>query len=121
MIHLDSHVIKKGGLLDTPHRKGIELYPSVNEALKTVMACLEGEGYRFQVTPGGFFAMQHLLMHFYFEEVRQTGKNHFLSCSIEEAPILKMLDRLEMMGCGVKLLPVDSSGRVDLKALQESI
>jgi cysteine desulfurase len=93
----------------------------IHEALKTITECLDGEGYRFQVTPGGFFAMQHLLMHFYLEEVRQTGKNHFVSSCVEEAPILKMLDRLEMMGCGVKLLPVDAYGRVDLGALEESI
>ncbi len=127
MIHLDSHVIKKPlkgekwGLLDAPHRKGIELYPAVDAALKTIVECMDGDGYQFQVTPGGFFAMQHLLMHFYLEEVRQTGRNHFLSSVIEEAPILKALDRMEMMGCGVKLLPVDSNGRIDLKALEESI
>lgn len=65
--------------------------------------------------------MQHLFMHFYLDEVRQTGKNHFLSSVIEEAPILKMLDRMEMMGCGAKLLPVDAHGRIDLKALEEAI
>jgi cysteine desulfurase len=127
MIHLDSHVIKrpmKGGvwgLLDAPHRKGIELYPAVDEALKVVMECLEGDGYQFQVTPGGFFAMQYLLMHFYLEEVRQTGKNHFISIVTEEAPILKALDRMDRMGCGVKLVPVDANGTIDLKILEESI
>jgi cysteine desulfurase len=122
MIHLDSHITKKPvGLLDAPHRKGIELYPQVDEALKTLSECVEAEGYHFLLTPGGFFAMQHLMMHVYLEEVRQTGRNHFLSSVIEEAPILKALDRMEMMGCGVKLLPVDIDGRIDLKALEESI
>jgi cysteine desulfurase len=133
MIHLDSHVVAKPrssvlkaledkwGLLDAPHRKGIELYPEVDEALKLISKCLDAESYQFHVTPGGFHAMQHLLMHFYLEEVRQTGRNHFVSSVIEEAPILKALDRMEMMGCGVKLLPVDSNGRIDLRALEESI
>lgn len=127
MIHLDAHVMKKPirealwGVLEVPHRKGIELYPAIDAAIKTVVECLQAKGYHFQVTPGGFFAMQHLLMHFYLEEVRQTGRNHFLALGIEEAPILKMLDRMEMMGCGVKLLPVDSFGRVDLDALRSLI
>ena len=86
------------------------------DALKIVTQAVEGDGYHFQLTPGGFFAMQHLYMHVYLGDVRQTGKNHFLTSSIEEAPILKALDQLEMMGCGLTLLPVD-----DLKALDASI
>ncbi len=133
IIHLDSHVIgkplknvlkimeEKWGLLDTPHRQGIELYSAVNHALKIVEECTEGKGYYFQLTPGGFFGMQHLFQHFYLEEVRQTGKNHFISSVIEEAPILKALDRMEMMGCGVKLLPVDTYGRINLNVLEESL
>ncbi len=133
MIHLDSHVIskpkknvlqlmeEKWGLLDAAHRKGIELYPEVDLALKELFKAVDGEGYHFQVTPGGFLGMQFLLMHFYLNEVRETGKNHFLSSVIEEAPILKGLDRMEMMGCGVKLVAVDHEGRIDLKALAEAI
>ncbi len=133
MIHLDSHVItkprksvlkaleEKWGLLDTPHHSGIGMYPDVDEAMAIVLKCFEADGYRFQVTPGGFHAMQHLFLHFYLEEVRHSGRNHFLSCVTDEAPILKMLDRMEMMGCGIKLLPVDSEGRIELKALEESI
>lgn len=91
------------------------------DALKIITQALEADGYHFQLTPGGFFAMQHLYMHVYLGDVRQTGKNHFLTSSIEEAPILKALDQLEMMGCGLTLLPVDANGLIDLKALEASI
>lgn len=127
MIHLDSHIIKKPlkeerwGLIDAAHRKGIEMYPAFAEALKTITTCMEGEEYHFQVTPGGFFAMEHLLLNFYLEEVRHTGKNHFITSLIEEAPLLKSLDRMEMLGCGVKLLPVDLNGIIDIQVLEEAI
>ncbi len=91
------------------------------DALKIITQSVEGDGYHFQLTPGGFFAMQHLYMHVYLGDVRQTGKNHFLTSSNEEAPILKALDQLEMMGCGLTLLPVDTNGVIDLKALDASI
>lgn len=129
-IDLDAHVIakplsltqEKWGALDTPHRKGLELYPSIDEALLFLNRLFEAEDrYYFQLTPGGNLAMQQLLFHFYLNEVRQTGKNHFLSSEIEDAPILKTLDRMEMLGCGVKLLPVDSCGRIDLKTLEQSL
>src|SRR3569832_2557566 len=107
MIHLDFHVItkprqsvlkaleEKWGLLDTPHHPGIGMYCDVDEAVGVILKCFEADGYRFQVTPGGFHAMQYLLMHFYLEEVRQSGRNHFLACVTGEAPILKMMDRME--------------------------
>lgn len=129
-IDLDSHVIakplkplwEKWGVLDAPHRKSIELYPEIDEALISLNQLFEAEDrFYFNLTPGGTVAMQNFFFHFYLNEMRQTGKNHLISSVIEDAPILKALDRMEMMGCGVKLLPVDICGRVNLGALEEAL
>ncbi len=53
----------------------------------------------FLLTPGGNEAIFEMLLNFYLEEVRETGKNHFLTLSTEND------SRLEELGCFVKTLP----------------
>lgn len=94
----------------------------VGESLQWIRRLFEaGENFYFQTTATGQLAMEHLFFQFYLKNVRETGKNQFLAIATEENPILKSLEQMEMMGCGVKLLPVDGSGRMDLEALKKAI
>lgn len=52
----------------------------------------------------------------YIDFMRQTGRNHFL---IREPQF--MLKRLELLGCALKMLPVDERGQVTPGILEERI
>ncbi|CAM0117887.1 aminotransferase class V-fold PLP-dependent enzyme [Rhabdochlamydiaceae symbiont of Dictyostelium giganteum] len=129
-IDLDSHVIakplfsawEKWGRLDTPHGKGLLLYPLVDTAIKELMEAFEGDHtYLFQPTPGGMLGAEKLFFHHYLYDVRETGKNQFISSITEEASILKGLGLMEQLGCGVKLAPVDDQGRIDLMQFEKML
>lgn len=113
---------EKWGTAFAPHQKGQELYPEIDEALKKLYTHLgASDSHHFILTYGGQDAIFQLFMDFYFEEVQETGKNHFLTLSNEEALILLSLSRLDELGCVTKLLPVDENGRILLDALDEAL
>jgi len=119
---MNHYFLHKWGTLSAPHQKGQELYEDVDAALKKLYVLLgAGERSHFLLTPGGAEAIFHMLMNFYLDEIRETGRNHLLTTAIEEAPILLSLSRLEQLGCVTRLLPVDEKGMIKLSALEEAL
>jgi len=113
---------EKWGTLSAPHQKGLELYGDVDAALKKLYSLLgASERSHFILTSGGQEAIFQMFIHFYLDEIRETGKNHLLTTAIEEAPILLSMSRLEELGTVTRLLPVDEKGRLKLDALDEAI
>jgi len=112
----------KWGTLSAPHQKGLELYEDVDGALKKLYHLLgASERSHFILTAGGLEASFQLLMNFYLDEVRETGRNHLLTIAVEEAPILLSMSRLEQLGCVTRLLPVNEKGCLKLTALEEAL
>jgi cysteine desulfurase len=113
---------EKWGTVLAPHQKGQELYPAIDEALKKIYALLgASDQTHFILTSGGLEAHFKFLLSFYLDEVRESGKNHFLTPCIEEAPILLSLSRIEELDCVAKLLPVNEKGQLKLDALEEAL
>jgi cysteine desulfurase len=113
---------EKWGTLSAPHQKGLELYGDVDAALKKLYTLLgASERSHFILTSGGQEATFQMLINFYLDEIRETGKNHLLTTAIEEAPILLTMSRLEELGSVTRLLPVDEKGCLKLEALEEAI
>ena len=113
---------KKWGTLSAPHQKGQELYEDVYEALKKLYRLLGiSDRSHFVLTSGGSEAIFQLLLNFYLDEMRESGRNHLLTTSIEEAPILLSMSRLEQLNCVTKLLPVDERGVLKLSVLEEAL
>jgi cysteine desulfurase len=112
---MNRYYCEKWGALFAPHQKGQELYADVDAALKKLYTFLGArEKSYFVLTSGGQEAAFQMFVNFYLDEVRETGRNHILTSSIEEAPILLSMSRLEELGCVAKLLPVDEMGRLKL-------
>ncbi len=112
----------KWGTLSAPHQKGQELYEDVDAALKKLYHLLgASDRSHFVLTAGGSEAIFQLLINFYIDDIRETGRNHLLTSSIEEASILLSMSRLEEIGSMTRLLPVDEKGRLKLDALEEAI
>jgi cysteine desulfurase len=112
----------KWGTLSAPHQKGQELYEDVDAALKKLYSLLgASDRSHFVLTAGGTEAIFQMLINFYLDEIRETGRNHLLTTTIEEAPILLSMSRLEEIGCVTRLLPVDEKGLLKLSALEEAL
>lgn len=75
----------------------------------------------FVFTSSGAEAVNQVLWSAFLEKARKEGKCHFIATSLEDAPTMQMMQRLEELGCFVKIAPVDRFGRVDLEQLASLI
>lgn len=104
----------------SPHQMGSELLSALHQGMKTIMETLGAkEGDRFYFFSSHAEAIHHLYFSHYFENIRQTGKNHIITTNIEEASVLMSLKRLEELGCSGKILPVNAQGQITKKILEE--
>ena len=65
--------------------------------------------------------VNQVLFSCFLEISRKTGKCHFVTSAIEDAPTMQMMHRLEELGCFVKIAPVNARGEIDVTALNELI
>jgi cysteine desulfurase len=75
----------------------------------------------FILTSSAAEAISQVISGSYFEVTRKTGKNHFLTTTIEEASILRAIQQLEEMQCCGKMIAVNSHGQLSPAALEEAI
>ncbi len=75
----------------------------------------------FAFTNSGAEAIQQVHWTAFVERARKEGQCHFITGPLEDAPMLQSLQRLEQLGCFVKIAPVDSTGRIDVARLAELI
>lgn len=75
----------------------------------------------FVFTSSGAEAVNQVLWSVFLELARKEGKCHFIASALEDAPTMQMLQRLEELGCFVKIAPVDRQGQIDVEKLAELI
>lgn len=76
---------------------------------------------RFVFTHSSAEAINQVLFSVFLEISRKTGKCHFITSALEDPPTLQMLQRLETLGCFVKIAPVNAKGEIDVAKLEELI
>ena len=81
--------------------------PDCTQALKDIYALVGAHpDDQFIYTPSRAHAISHVLYSYYFDEITDTGRNHYLTIKGEDAPIVLTLERLEKAGCfGKKCAP----------------
>lgn len=105
-----------------PHQKGQELYPWMAEFYKTIYSSLgANKEDHILLTSSGTESVNHVVSSVYRDVTVSTGKNHFLTSSVDEAPAIMAMGRLEPFGCTAKMIPPNSDGIVTPQALAESI
>jgi cysteine desulfurase len=111
------------GALSAPHQKGEELVGPVNRSLATLYSHFGAseEVYRFLPMANSFEISSELLFSVYLEVTRQTGRNHFLTTALEEAPTLLGMKRIEVLGCIGKRVPLNAHGQVTKEGLEEMV
>ncbi len=75
----------------------------------------------FTATSSGAEAVNQVLFSCFLEVSRKTGKCHFVTSAIEDAPTLQMMKRLEELGCFVKITPINTRGEIDIAEFEKLI
>jgi len=109
---------EKWGALSMPHQKGQELYSEMDTSQQDLYVSLGvGDSYTFSLTSGGIRGFFELFIHFYLEQTRENGKNHFLATEEFSIP----LQQLHKLGCLSKVLSFNSKGILSLDFLSASL
>jgi cysteine desulfurase len=110
------------GSTTSPHQMGQELFPALERNTEAILEMLGAKKEdKFYFFSSSAEAISHLFLSFYFDTVRDTGKNHLLTTNIEEAPVLMALKKLEEVGCAGKILSVNGQGQLTRAMLEEHL
>lgn len=113
---------EKWGNFSTPHQKGQQVFPDVQEAYKSIYKSLDASDQdEILLTSCGAEAVNQVFFSAYHENALRTGKNQFITTNIDEAPSLMTISRLEQMSCVGKMAYADASGRVTAKAIADKM
>lgn len=112
----------KWGVPSAPHQMGQELYFSIEESYRSIYTMLGAkETDHFIFTSSGPEAVNHVFLSSYHDITDPTGRNHYITSSIDEAAALMSLSRLEDMGCMGKMIKPDSSGKITAESIADTI
>lgn len=110
------------GSPSSPHRMGQRLWPAMEEAYRSLYALLgASEQATVFFTSSGTEAINQVLQSVYFDVTRPTGKNHFVTSSIDEAPAILTLGHLEQLGAVSKSAAVAKGGYVTAELIGDAI
>ncbi|WP_068470807.1 cysteine desulfurase family protein [Candidatus Protochlamydia phocaeensis] len=116
------YLTDRWGQPSAPHQKGQELYPALAESYRTLYHVIGAqEADQLILTSSGAEAINHVIFSTYRDITVPTGKNHFLTATIDEAPMIMAMGRLEPLGCVSRMIEVDQTGLVTAKALAEAL
>lgn len=105
-----------------PHNKGQELIAPLIDSYKTIYHSLGAkENNLFLFTSSGSEAVNHIIHSTYKDVTLHTGKNHFVTASIDEAPAILTIESLEKFHCVAKTIPADIEGKITAKAVAEAL
>ena len=110
------------GSPSSPHRMGQRVLPAMEEAYRSLYALLGASDQdTILFTSSGTEAINQVLQSAYFDVTRPTGKNHFVTSSIDEAPAILTLGHLEQLGAVSKAAAVTKDGYVTAELVGDAI
>ncbi|MEZ5315161.1 MAG: aminotransferase class V-fold PLP-dependent enzyme [Chlamydiales bacterium] len=75
----------------------------------------------FIFTSSGAESVNHAVLATYLDVTRKTGKNHFISGVVDEAPAIMAMSRLTDLNCTYVTAPVDRFGQISAQAVMETL
>jgi len=95
---------------------------AAKEAVKVLYQFLQADEKAYlAVTGSGAEAVNAVIQSVYYHTTLTTGKNHYLTTRMEEAPSILSIGKLEENGCYATLLTPDSEGKIHTKAIIEGL
>src|ERR1700733_7247158 len=106
------------GSSSSPHIFSQQLYPAIKESYQQLYDLLGAKPADSIVfTSSGAEAVNQAIFSAYQTLTLSKGKNQFAAASIDEAPALMAINRLEEMGCVSKLAIPNKQGRITVDAV----
>lgn len=105
-----------------PHAHGQAVLPAIHEAemaLRQLVGASKEAGFIF--TSSHAEAINHVVSSVYLDVTRQTGKNHFVTAVVDEAPAILAASRLNDLGCVMQMAPCNAHGQVTAAAVADTI
>lgn len=99
---------------------GQKLHQALDEAEGHIRSLIGKEGHLI-FTSSGAEAVNHVVLGTYIDVTRKTGKNHFLTTNLSEAPAILSMTRLQEMGCLFDMVRVNGQGQLLKETLVESL
>lgn len=114
---------EKWGTPSQPHTLGQEVFPPMEEALKNVYQLLGASDQdSIVMTSSSAEAVNQAVFSTYQDITLLEGKNHFISTTVEEAPAMMSIRRLEgCFDCAATFLKPNEQGIITPKALTEAV
>ncbi len=113
---------EKWGSPAAPHKMGQSLLPDLEKLYEPIYQLLGARSSdNFVFTSSGAEATNHVVQAAYLDIARETGRNHFITTSADEAPVIMAYERLELLGCETTLAPVNADGILTPDALIDAI
>lgn len=110
------------GAVSSPHLMGQELSSQIEKSVQVVYDLFGAESdAQFVFTSSGAEAVTQVIHSVYREVVRKSGKNHFVTRSIDEAPAIFAISKLEEEECHLRMAIVSSHGYVTREAVEDAI
>lgn len=115
-------LLERWGNPMSPHNKGQELYSDIKESLSSIYTLL-GANHQddFVFTSSGAEATNHIINSIYYDQTLESGRNHFITSNIDEAPAIMAIGRLEENNCVGKMIQVGSKGYVTAKMIADAL
>jgi len=113
---------ERWGVPSAPHQMGQHLMPAIEEALKGLYALLgANQNDDIIFTSSSAEGVNQVILSTYFDVTLPTGRNQFITSSIDEAPAMMAAGRLEQLSCIHKTAPSDKHGRITAQAVAEAM
>ncbi len=113
---------ERWGVPSAPHQKGQQHYPAIEEALRGIYSLLRAnENDDFIFTSSNAEAVNHVILSTYFDLTISTGRNQFITSTIDEAPAIMAIGRLEQLSCLGKMVPADKTGKITAEAIADAM
>lgn len=115
-------LMERWGAPSAPHQMGQQLYPAIDEALRGIYALLgANESDDVVFTSSNAEGINHVIFSTYFDVTVHTGKNQYITSTIDEASSIMAIGRLEQLSCVGRMAPADKQGKVTAQAVAETM
>jgi cysteine desulfurase len=110
------------GSSSSPHFFSQQLYPAIKESYQELYDFLGAKPADSIIfTSSGAEAVNQAIFSAYHSLTLSKGKNQFATASIDEAPALMAINRLEELGCVSKLIIPNKQGRITVDAVGDAL
>ena len=115
-------LMERWGAPSAPHQMGQQLYPAIDEALRGIYALLgANESDDVVFTSSNAEGINQVIFSTYFDVTVHTGKNQYITSTIDEASSIMAIGRLEQLSCVGRMAPADKQGKVTVQAIAETM